>query len=127
MYVCGIGRDGHGYPMEKVDWVTMAEHNQVAWLSSNISPQDNQELVRLGVFHGKFRLFFRFLISILIDLIFFFLLDLLAIEDSAGKPRTGKRRGEIWVELAFNISNGPFQLICELERMSRGKTIIIKE
>ena len=59
-------------------------------------------------------------------LILFFLLDLLAISDSAGSPRAGMRRGELWMLLAFNISTAPFQLVCELERMSRGMTIDIE-
>ena len=50
-------------------------------------------------------------------------LDLLAICDSANNPRTGVRRGELWSKLAFNISKSPFPLVCELERMSRGKTM----
>ena len=67
--------------------------------------------------------FFRDFSFCLRVLIFFFLLDLLAISDSAGNPRAGMRRGELWLMLAFNISTAPFQLVCELERMSRGMTI----
>ena len=65
-----------------------------------------------------------FLIIDLSFLIFFFLLDLLNISDSAGNPRSGARRGEIWSMLAFNISTAPFKLICELERMVRGMTVL---
>lgn len=52
MYVCGNGRDGHGYPMEKVNWTAMGESDQSNWLSSGIVPQENAELVRLGIFGG---------------------------------------------------------------------------
>ena len=62
------------------------------------------------------------LISFLIFRILRFFLDLLAISDSAGLPRTGKRRGELWATLAFNISKAPIELVCELERMARGMT-----
>ena len=121
LFKCGIERESYGYPVEKVDWERMAEADQATWLSSNIQPQTNDELVRLGVFHGE--LVFRSArISFFSFLIFLFLLDLLSISDSAGNPRAGLRRGEIWSKLAFNISRAPFQLVCELERMSRGKT-----
>ena len=53
-----------------------------------------------------------------------FLLDLLAISDSALDPRGGVRRGELWSMVAFNISTAPVMLACELERMSRGRTEI---
>ena len=119
IYKCGIERDGYGYPVEKIDWETMAEADQATWLSSNIKKQDNAELVRLGVFQGEF---FSMEIFFFIVLIIFFLLDLLNVADSAGNPRKGLRRGELWSKLAFNISNAPFKLICELERMSRGMT-----
>ena len=108
--------------MEKVDWEKMGEGDQATWLSRNVRKQSNEELVRLGVFHGKSRLFFNTEISFLSILILFLRLDLLSISDSTGNPRTGIRRGELWSRLAFNISTAPFQLLCELERMSRGKT-----
>ena len=54
LYKCGNGRDTYGYPVEKVDWESMAEADQATWLSSNIKMQSNEELVRLGVFHGEF-------------------------------------------------------------------------
>ena len=56
-------------------------------------------------------------------LIFLLLLDLLAVSDSSSVPRTGVRRGELWSRLAFNISEAPIQLLCELERMARGITL----
>ena len=121
LFKCGTERESYDYPVEKVDWEKMADADQATWLSSNIRPQTNEELVRLGVFHGKFT-FLRARISIFSFLIFLILLDLLSIRDSAGNPRSGLRRGELWSKLAFNISKAPFQLICELERMSRGKT-----
>ena len=127
LYKCGNGRDGYGYPMEKVDWVSMGESDHATWLSSGIKSLPNSELVRLGIFHGKFdfedfkrRISF---LSFLIFLTILFFLDLLAISDGAGNPRTGVRRGELWARLAFNISKAPFPLICELERMVRGKTL----
>ena len=102
----------------------MGETDHASWISSGIKPQTNAVLVKLGVFQG---IYSSFLISVICDLsvlIFLFLLDLLSIMDSAGNPRAGKRRGELWSALAFNISTEPFQLICELERMSRGNTLI---
>ena len=126
LYKCGNGRDGYGYPMEKVDWETMGEADQATWVSTNVAKQSNEELVRLGVFHGKLLYFRMNEILVLMALIFFFRLDLLNISDSAGSPRVGLRRGELWSRLAFNISKKPFQLVCELERMSRGKTIILR-
>ena len=54
LYKCGNGRDGYGYPVEKVDWVSMGEADQSTWLSSNIKPLANAELVRLGVFQGNY-------------------------------------------------------------------------
>ena len=60
-------------------------------------------------------------ILFLIRLIFLFL-ELLAIEDSSDRPRAGVRRGEIWLVIAFKLSNAAVQLLNELERMSRGTT-----
>ena len=53
LYKCGNGRDGYGYPVEKVDWVSMAESDHATWLSSSIKALPNSELVRLGIFKGK--------------------------------------------------------------------------
>ena len=121
IYKCGGAREIHGYPVEKVDWESMAEADQATWLSSNIKSQSNDELVRLGVFKGGLW-FLSLEISFFNVLIILFRLDLLSISDSAGNPRNGMRRGEMWSRLAFNISTAPFQLVCELERMSRGNT-----
>ena len=126
LYKCGNGRDGYGYPMEKVDWVAMGESDQATWLSSGIKSLPNTELVRLGIFQGERMSDFIWSILLFSFLIFMFLrllLDLLAISDNAGNPRTGVRRGELWARLAFNISKAPFPLVCELERMVRGKTL----
>ena len=53
LYKCGMGRDGFHYPVEQVDWVSMAESEQSHWISSNIVPQTNEVLVKLGIFKGK--------------------------------------------------------------------------
>lgn len=63
-----------------------------------------------------------FLMKSLTFLIFLFL-ELLAIEDSSERPRSGARRGEIWAVVAFKLSNAAIQLLNELERMSRGMTL----
>ena len=54
-------------------------------------------------------------------LIFRFL-ELLVIKDTADRPRGEVRRGEIWANVAFHLSDEPIKMLCELERMSRGKT-----
>ena len=59
------------------------------------------------------------------NFLIFLFLELLAIEDTAERPREGIRRGELWSSIAFNLSKSPIELLNELERMSRGMTIII--
>ena len=64
----------------------------------------------------------RFFNLFIFDFLLIFLIELLAISDSAACPRVGMRRGELWSRIAFKISKEPAQLIAELERMSRGKS-----
>ena len=59
-----------------------------------------------------------------LSFLIFLFLELLAIKDTADGPRGEVRRGEIWANVAFHLSDEPIIMLGELERMSRGKTKI---
>ena len=112
---------GYYYPMEVVDWVSMGTMDEAWWRSKAFEKLSNEELVELGVFEGKLRVFR--ILSFLEIILIFLLLDLRAIEDGPEKPRGDEmRRGELWRRISFQISQLPMSLCKELEKMSRGKS-----
>ena len=118
------------YPEESVDWEQIGQKDEMWWCTKAIDKRSNAELVQSGVFAGEITVirviiqwiaYSKFLSISLIRLIFLFL-ELLAIKDTATRPRGDVRRGEIWANVAFHLSDKPIRMLSELERMSRGKT-----